>query len=61
VIRAQLLVFLALEAVYTGRLDLRERFEHYRELVERVAESAPPVPPAARAQRPRRSVSRGSS
>jgi len=49
VIWAQLLMFLALEAVYTGRLDLREELERYRELVERVAASAPPVPPAARA------------
>jgi len=43
-----LCVFLAVEAVYTGRVDLRERLSHYAHLVDELAESAPPVPPAAR-------------
>lgn len=43
-----LCMFLAVEAIYTGRLDLRERLSQYARLIEELAGSAPPVPPAAR-------------
>jgi AcrR family transcriptional regulator len=42
-----LCVFLAVQATYTGRLDLTEELARYAETVERLADSAPPVPPAA--------------
>jgi AcrR family transcriptional regulator/predicted DNA-binding transcriptional regulator AlpA len=42
-----LCVFLAVEALYAGRLDLGRDLERYSGLVERLAETAPPVPPAA--------------
>ncbi len=43
-----LCIFLAVEALYTGRLDLGRELARYSDLVERLAETAPPVPPAAR-------------
>jgi AcrR family transcriptional regulator len=43
-----LCIFLAVQAIYTGRLDLTEQLAKYGEMVRRLADSAPPVPPAAR-------------
>lgn len=42
-----LCVFLAVEALYTGRLDLSGELARYRELIEKLASSPPPLPPAA--------------
>ena len=42
-----LCIFLATEAVYNGRLDMREDLARYAPLVEQLAASPPPVPPAA--------------
>jgi AcrR family transcriptional regulator len=42
-----LCMFLAVQALYSGRLDLRAEFERYAEIVARLAETAPPVPPDA--------------
>jgi AcrR family transcriptional regulator len=42
-----LCVFLAVEAIYTGRLDLTEELAKYAETVDRLASTPPPVPPAA--------------
>jgi AcrR family transcriptional regulator len=44
-----LCMFLAVQALYSGRLDLRAELERYSGLVATLAESPPPVPPAARA------------
>ena len=44
---ASLCIFLAVQAGYTGRLDLTEELAKYAEMVERLANSPPPVPPAA--------------
>ncbi len=42
-----LCLFLAVQALYSGRLDLGREFSRYSDLVDRLAKSAPPVPPAA--------------
>jgi hypothetical protein len=42
-----LCIFLAVQALYTGCLDLEGELAKYAELVARFAGSAPPVPPAA--------------
>jgi AcrR family transcriptional regulator len=42
-----LCVFLAVQALYTGRLSLQGELVHYRELIKKLAASPPPVPPAA--------------
>jgi AcrR family transcriptional regulator len=42
-----LCVFLAVKAVYTGKLDLSEELAKYSETVDRLAASPPLVPPAA--------------
>ena len=47
VLWSTLCVFLSVQALYSGRLDLREEFELYAESVERLAATPPPVPPAA--------------
>lgn len=43
-----LCIFLAVEAVYTGRLDISERLASYAGKIEQLAASPPPVPPDAR-------------
>jgi AcrR family transcriptional regulator len=43
-----LCLFLAVEAVYTGRLDLSGQLARYQEALDRLAGSAPPIPPSAR-------------
>ena len=45
-----LCLFLAVQALYTGRLDLGGELARYAELVDRLAKAAPPVPPAALTQ-----------
>jgi hypothetical protein len=40
-------MFLSVQALYSGRLDLSEEFELYAESVRRLAATPPPVPPAA--------------
>ncbi len=47
VLLTALCVFLAVKAVYTGKLDLSEELSKYSEAVERLAASPPLVPPAA--------------
>ena len=47
VLWSTLCLFLAVEALYTGRLEIREQLSRYAELVNRIAQSPPPVPPAA--------------
>jgi AcrR family transcriptional regulator len=42
-----LCMFLAVEALYSGRLDLRAEFERYSAAVDRLAATPPPVPPDA--------------
>ena len=42
-----LCMFLAVQAVYSGRLDLRAEFERYAETVQLLAQTPPPVPPDA--------------
>jgi AcrR family transcriptional regulator len=42
-----LCIFLAVEAVYTGRLDLSERLATYADKIDLLAASPPPVPPDA--------------
>lgn len=42
-----LCIFLAIQALYTGRLDLSQELAKYAGMVERLSGSAPPVPPAA--------------
>lgn len=42
-----LCMFLAVQALYSGRLDLRAEIERYADTVARLAETPPPVPPAA--------------
>lgn len=42
-----LCIFLALQAAYTGRLDLTQELAKYAEMIERLADSPPPLPPAA--------------
>lgn len=42
-----LCMFLAVQALYSGRLDLRAEIERYADTVARLAETPPPVPPDA--------------
>jgi AcrR family transcriptional regulator len=42
-----LCMFLAVEALYSGRLDLRAEIGHYADTVARLTETPPPVPPDA--------------
>ena len=42
-----LCMFLAVQAVYSGRLDLQAEFARYADAVERLAQTPPPVPPDA--------------
>ncbi len=42
-----LCMFLAVQALYSGRLDLRAEFERYADTVARLADTPPPVPPDA--------------
>jgi AcrR family transcriptional regulator len=42
-----LCMFLAVQAVYSGRVDLRAEFDRYADTVARLAETPPPVPPDA--------------
>ena len=42
-----LCMFLAVQAVYSGRLDLGAEFDRYAGTVARLAEAPPPVPPDA--------------
>jgi AcrR family transcriptional regulator len=41
-------IYLALKALYSGRLDLSEEAAEYAEAVDRLSKLPPPVPPAAR-------------
>jgi len=43
-----LCVFLAVEAMYTGRLDLTADLAKYAGIIDRLAASSPPLPPDAR-------------
>ncbi len=43
-----LCVFLAVQALYTGRLEVGSDLQRYAALVEALAESPPPVPPSAK-------------
>jgi AcrR family transcriptional regulator len=47
VLWAALCVYLAVQALYSGRLDLQAEFERYEEVVTRLAQTPPPVPPDA--------------
>lgn len=47
VLWAALCMFLAVQAVYSGRLDLKAEFERYADIVEQFAATPPPVPPDA--------------
>jgi AcrR family transcriptional regulator len=47
VLWTSLCLFLAIRAVYSGRVDLTHELAGYAHLVEELARSAPPVPPAA--------------
>jgi AcrR family transcriptional regulator len=42
-----LLLFLAVQAVYSGRLDLSAELSKYAQVVDQLSETRPPVPPAA--------------
>jgi AcrR family transcriptional regulator len=42
-----LCMFLAVQAIYSGRLDLRAEFERHADAVARLAATPPPVPPDA--------------
>jgi len=42
-----LCMFLAVQALYSGRLDLQAEFERYADTVKRYAQAPPPVPPDA--------------
>ena len=42
-----LCMFLAVQAMYSGRLDLRAEFERHADTVQRFAQTPPPVPPDA--------------
>jgi AcrR family transcriptional regulator len=42
-----LLLFLAVHAVYSGRVDISADLARYADLVEKLAQTRPPVPPAA--------------
>lgn len=48
VVRAQLFIYLAVQAVYRGELDLDAEMERYGEVVDRIARSEPPLPPEVR-------------
>jgi AcrR family transcriptional regulator len=47
VMLAHLFLYLSMEAAYTGRGDVTERFDKYRGLVDRLVEQGPPVPDRA--------------
>jgi AcrR family transcriptional regulator len=51
VVRAQLFIYLAVQAVYRGEIDLASEMERYAEVVDSIARSEPPLPPEV--QRPR--------
>jgi AcrR family transcriptional regulator len=51
VLRAQLFIYLAVQAVYRGDLDLSEEMAGYAQVVDRIANSAPPVPPEVHGSR----------
>jgi AcrR family transcriptional regulator len=51
VLGAQLFIYLAVQAVYRGEIDLSAEMERYAEVVERIARSEPPVPPEVRSSR----------
>lgn len=42
-----LCMFLAVQSIYSGRLDLRAEFDRYTDTVKRLAATPPPVPPDA--------------
>lgn len=42
-----LCLFLAVQALYSGRLDLGGELSRYAEVIDRLAKASPPVPPAA--------------
>jgi hypothetical protein len=42
-----LCMFLAVQALYSGHLDMRADFDHYADTVARLANTPPPVPPDA--------------
>jgi hypothetical protein len=42
-----LCLFLAIQAVYGGRVDLTQELAGYAHVVEELARAAPPLPPAA--------------
>jgi AcrR family transcriptional regulator len=48
VVRAQLFIYLAVQAVYRGEIDLSGGMKDYAEVVDRIARSEPPVPPEVR-------------
>ena len=47
VMLAHLFLYLSLEAAYSGRNDVAERFDKYKGLVDRLVEQGPPVPDGA--------------
>jgi hypothetical protein len=47
VLWAALCMFLAVQAVYSGRLDLQAEFDRYADTVKQLAATPPPVPPDA--------------
>ncbi len=51
VVRAQLFIYLAVQAVYRGELDLSAEMERYAEVVDRIARSEPPLPPEVQRSR----------
>jgi len=51
VLHAQLFIYLAVQAVYRGEIDLSDEMERYAEVVDRIARSEPPQPPEVRAAR----------
>ena len=47
VLWTNLCIFLAVQAIYTGRLDLSAELAKYTEIIDRLASSPPPLPPDA--------------
>ena len=47
VLWVHLVIYLAVEALYTGRLDLSADLARYAELVNEMARKAPTIPPDA--------------
>jgi hypothetical protein len=47
VLWSTLCMFLAVQALYSGRLDMRAEFERYAEAVDRLGTTPLPVPPDA--------------